>query len=187
MLIEIKSSFNNLWHLLKKCGKLDGKISLLRRYIMELDKLSMGEWHKRQAILNFNGTWDLVDKKERTKDEDLKMIHMAHASRFHWGEIGTPLEFERGEWQISRVYSLLGMGESALYHAGCCLALCQENQIGDFDLAFAHEALARGYMVSGNREMMNKHLDLARQAAEQIEKEDDKKYFLSEMKNIRLD
>ncbi|WMM24769.1 hypothetical protein RBU61_17870 [Tissierella sp. MB52-C2] len=41
------------------------------------------------------------------------MIHTAHASRFHWDEVGTPIEFARSEWQTSRVYSLLGMFESA--------------------------------------------------------------------------
>ena len=153
---------------------------------MELDKLSAQEWHKKQAINNFNGTWDLIDKKERTKDEAVKMIHMAHTSRFHWGEIGTPLEFQRGEWQLSRVYALLGMGESALFHATYCLELCEANSIGDFDLAFAHEAMARSYMVNGNKEMMDKHLELAKLASENIAKEGDKNYLLGELANISL-
>jgi len=41
------------------------------------------------------------------------MIHAAHASRFHWGEIGKPINLGRGEWQISRVYSVLNRPESA--------------------------------------------------------------------------
>jgi len=61
----------------------------------------------------FNLVWSLLDKKDRTKEEDDKMIHAAHASRFHWGEIGKPINLGRGEWQISRVYSVLNMPESA--------------------------------------------------------------------------
>jgi hypothetical protein len=38
----------------------------------------------------------LLDKKNRTPEKNEKMIHAAHASRFHWSVIGTPLEFEKG-------------------------------------------------------------------------------------------
>jgi hypothetical protein len=54
--------------------------------------------HKKFAVDLFNLTWSLMNKKDRTKEEDDKMIHAAHASRFHWGEIVKPLQFERGEW-----------------------------------------------------------------------------------------
>jgi len=59
------------------------------------------EQRKKFAAGLLNLTWSLLDKKDRTKEEDDKMIHAAHASRFHWGEIGTSANFERGEWQIS--------------------------------------------------------------------------------------
>ena len=70
------------------------------------------DWHKNEAVRCFNSTWDLLEKTDRTEAENRQMIHMAHASRFHWGEIGTPLQFGRGEWQVSRVYATLDMGEN---------------------------------------------------------------------------
>lgn len=142
--------------------------------------------HEQLAKNLFNQTWDLLDKKERTKEEDLKMIHTAHASRYHWGEIGTPLEFERGEWQISRVYSVLGRSEPALYHAELCLSICKENDIGDFDLAFAYEALARTYAVTGDKFNTDKYLAKAREAGEKIEDQGNKDYFLSELNTIEI-
>lgn len=149
-----------------------------------MDQLDVHEWHKKQAVQCFNSTWTLIDKADRTPEEDVQMIHLAHASRFHWGEIGSAPEFSRGEWQISRVYALLNMGESALYHAQQCLDLCQRNGIGDFDLAFGYEALARAYRVCGQREQMQKHLELARAAAEHIAKPGDKEYLLAELATI---
>ena len=64
------------------------------------------EQRKKFAAGLLNLTWSLLDKKDRTKEEDDKMIHAAHASRFHWGEIGTSASFERGEWQISSARQL---------------------------------------------------------------------------------
>ena len=148
------------------------------------EKKTSKEDHRKFAVDCFNLTWSLLDKKVRTREEEDKMVHTAHASRFHWGEIGTPLEFERGEWQISRVYSVLGRGEPALYHAKRCLEICKENNIGDFDIAFAHEAMARAYTTMGNKKECSKNIKLARQAAEQIKKKEDKDYFLSELKTI---
>jgi hypothetical protein len=141
--------------------------------------------HRKFAVNLFNLTWSLLDKKDRTKEDNDKMIHAAHASRFHWGEIGTPLEFERGEWQISRVYSVQNRSEPAIYHAKRCLEICEANNIGDFDMAFAHEALARAYAIAKAKTQCTEHMDLARKAGDQIKKEEDKKYFFSELETIK--
>jgi hypothetical protein len=52
------------------------------------ESITEQETHKKFAVDLFNLTWDLLDKPERSADEDDKMIHAAHASRFHWGEVG---------------------------------------------------------------------------------------------------
>ncbi len=148
------------------------------------EKKASTEEHRRFAINLFNLTWSLLDKKERTQEEDDKMVHAAHASRFHWGEIGTPLESERGEWQISRVYSVLKRSEPALYHARRCLEICKENNIKDFDIAFAYKAMARAHAVAGNTTECEKYQILAKEAADQIKKKEDKDYFLTELKTI---
>jgi hypothetical protein len=149
-----------------------------------VEKRVSTEEHKKFAINLFNLTWSLLDKKERTREEDDRMIHAAHASRFHWGEIGTPLEFERGEWQISRVYSVLKRSEPALYHAMRCLKICEENNIKDFDIAFAYEAMARAHAITNNKIESEKYLQLAKDAAHQIRNKQDKDYFLSELATI---
>ncbi|KAB3530503.1 hypothetical protein [Alkaliphilus serpentinus] len=153
---------------------------------MEEKNLSLNEWHKKQAVESFNATWDLIDKKDRRTEENIKMVHTAHASRYHWEVIGTPLELARGEWQISRVYSLLNMAESALFHAQHSLKLCIDNNIGDFDLAFAYEAITRAYFIGSNLDLMKKNYELALGASKEISKPENKEYFLSELNTIPL-
>ncbi|TET63063.1 MAG: hypothetical protein E3J47_02415 [Candidatus Stahlbacteria bacterium] len=150
----------------------------------EEKKYTEQEWHKRAAITLFNLVWSLLDKKDRTKQEDDKMVHAVHASRFHWGEIGTPVEFERGEWQISRVYSVLNRPQSALYHAERCLEICKEHNIGDFDVAFAYEAMARAHAVAGDKSDCEKYIKLAKEAGEQIKKKEDKDLFFNDLKTV---
>lgn len=150
----------------------------------EEKKYTEQEWHKRVAITLFNLVWSLLDKKDRKKQEDDKMVHAVHASRFHWGEIGTPVEFERGEWQISRVYSVLNRPQSALYHAERCLEICKEHNIGDFDIAFAYEAMARAHAVAGDKSDCEKYIKLAKEAGEQIKKKEDKDLFFNDLKTV---
>ena len=147
-------------------------------------KATEQESHRKFAVDLFNLVWDLLDKGERTKEEDDRMVHAAHASRFHWGELGTPLEFERGEWQISRVYAMLNRPQAAIYHAQRCLDICTVNQIGDFDLAFAYEALARAYAIAGESAKSREYIRLAEQAGEQIEDEGNREYFLGELGTV---
>jgi hypothetical protein len=153
--------------------------------MVEEKKYTEKECHKKFAVDCFNLVWTLMDKKDRTKKEDDKMVHAAHASRFHWGEIGTPIEFDRGEWQISRVYTVVKRPESAVYHAMRCLEICKENNIGDWDIAFAYEAMARAYAAAGQKTECKKYIELANKAGEQIKAKGDKDYLFSELKTIK--
>ncbi len=106
--------------------------------------------HRRFAVELFNDTWKLLEKKRRTADEEDRMVNGAHASRYHWGIAGGPENWAIGEWQVSRVYAVLRRPEPALHHASRCLALCRRHRLGDFVLAYAHEALARTHAVAGH-------------------------------------
>lgn len=129
----------------------------------------------------FNRVWTLLEMEKRSPDEDMEMIHAVHASSFHWRRVGQPVNFARGEWQCSRVYATLGRAEPALFHAERCLAICTENGIGDFDLAFAYEALARAYAVAGDRVESARWADRARTACGEIKDDDDREIVLTDL------
>lgn len=127
---------------------------MVQQVLMEKDE------HKKMAISLFNKVWDLMENPDRTEDENLEMIHMVHTSRYHWGIAGQPVNLSRGEWQISRVYTVLNRAEPALFHAKRNLEICLSNKIGDFDLAFAFEALARACQIAGDEENVQKYKSL---------------------------
>jgi hypothetical protein len=142
------------------------------------------EQERQVAVDLFNHVWSLLDVDERTREDEDRMLHAAHASRFHWGEVGEPVNLVRGEWQVSRVYSVLRRPEPALFHARRCLELCERHGIRDFDLAYAYEALARASLVAGQRQAVDQYLDLARDAAGRISKRDDRDLFLSDLDEL---
>jgi ribosomal protein S18 acetylase RimI-like enzyme len=140
--------------------------------------------HRKLAAELFNGTWTLLEKQDRTTADDARMIHMAHASAYHWLQVGTPLNFARSHWLCSRVYSVLGRPEPALYHARLAHDICAEQGIGDFDLAYAYEALARAHAVGGNRSESDVWRDRARAATVGITDAEDRELLLSDLAEI---
>jgi hypothetical protein len=137
------------------------------------------EAHRHFAI-KFNGmAWDLLDKAERTLEEEERMLYSAFASCRHWLEAGTSVHHQRGEWLIARVYSVLGLGEAAVRHANRCLDLTERHsdEMEDFDRAFAYEAAARAHAIAGNREEALRYIALAEKAGAAVADEENKKIF----------
>jgi hypothetical protein len=130
----------------------------------------------------FNDVWALLEKPDRTPDDDARMLHMAHASCLHWSRVGTAVNVVRGEWQCSRVYATLRRFEPALYHAKRALELCEANQLADFDLAFCYEAMACAHAVGGVVDEARRWVDRAREVP--IAEDDDRELLNTDLDSI---
>jgi hypothetical protein len=148
----------------------------------EEKKFTIEEAEKYFAVEYYNTIWPLLENKERTEEENLTMIHMAHTSYLHWSKVGTTVNFVRGEWMLSRVYSVLSIAKQALIHARRSVEICEQNEIGDFDLVFAYEALARAAACSNDKELFTEYFQKALDANELVKDENDKQYCESELK-----
>ncbi|MDT7547398.1 MAG: MerR family transcriptional regulator, thiopeptide resistance regulator [Actinomycetota bacterium] len=180
--------------------RLGARITRLQRQLHDLDHfISDGsndmsddkspqvldpETERATAISLFNGVWDLLGKEQRTPDEDARMIHMAHASCYHWLQVGEPVHGARGEWQCSRVYAVLGRSEPALFHARRVLDICQRNGIGDWDIAFAYEAMSRAHAVAGDDDEAQRWAEQARAACAEIVDDADREIVLSDLETL---
>lgn len=130
----------------------------------------------------FNETWRLIESRE----DDDRMLHAAHASAYHWSLApeSRPANRARSEWLCSRVYAVLRRAEPALHHGRHCLDLCEEHDLRDWDLAFAFEAIARGYAVAGEQPECEAYVRLARGAGEQIADLDDRAHFERDLATV---
>lgn len=140
--------------------------------------------HQQFAVEFFNDAWRLMETENRTRAENDLMLHAAHASLYHWSLIGQPINRVRGEWQISRVYSILHRAEPALYHARRCLEICKAEGIEDFDLAYAYEAVARALAIGNKIAESAFYAEKARQAGEQIQEAEVREQFFEDLRKI---
>ncbi|MHA1960638.1 MAG: hypothetical protein ACW99U_10420 [Candidatus Thorarchaeota archaeon] len=153
------------------------------------DKLTIKEFHSKMAKETNNGIWPVLDKKRPTKDELENVLHMAHASRFHWGKVGTIVNAVRAEYMIARVYSKMGRGEPALFHAERGLKLArkakkEDKNWKDWDMPFIYEVLARAHCAAGNSEGCTKFRKKAQRETDKVKDPQDKAICQGEIDNF---
>ncbi|TDT97722.1 DNA-binding transcriptional MerR regulator [Streptomyces sp. 846.5] len=176
---RVRGDLHRTDHLIK-----DGVTTLMTDQDTQQPTTESAGDERRMAVDLYNGVWRLLEKEDRSVEEDDRMLHMAHASRYHWGQIGAPVNLSRGEWQCSRVYSVLGRAEPALHHARRGLEICQAHGIADWDLAYAYESLARAHAVAGDEDQARTWTEQALAAAEDIAEDGDRELVLTDLESI---
>lgn len=144
----------------------------------------LARFHRYFAIECNNSAWELSANPGRTPHENREMIYRAYAAAFHWAAIGSPLNNARAEVTLAHVHALLGHSDLALEFAQSCLEYFQENPAEDWDLAFAHFAMAHAAAAARDSVLHARHYAEARRLGEAIVDEEDRRIFLEELTNI---
>ena len=121
--------------------------------------------HRTAAIDANNSVWDILggaDGTLGTADAE-EMTRRAYAAAYHWQRAAgsVPANAARADWLLAKVWIARGNGAVALHHAARCMDVCTAEGLGDFDLAYAHEALARANACLGDFATAQTHLDAA--------------------------
>lgn len=138
--------------------------------------------HRAMALETNHHVWTLLGQATRSDGENGELVDAAHASLYHWRQVGTNVELQRGEWLISHVYAVLGRVEPALFHAQHCYAITQNEPQGlaDFDHAYAYEAMARALALAGDLAAALPYYQQASAAGSAIADDEDRSIFLGD-------
>ncbi len=149
--------------------------------LMESFELAPEAHHYLDIELNIQ-TWKLLEQDELTDKDKRRMEQFALGSLYHWHRSMkfAPVNAQRGHWMLARVYAVTGEPEKSLEQAKICMALTQELNLGDFDLGYAHEALARALAANGNPEAASTTYRAA--ISVPIAGEEDQRVFLGDLK-----
>jgi hypothetical protein len=142
--------------------------------------------HKYFSAQCFNAAWDLMEKTDRSPEEDEQMIRLSQASHWHWTrrEDYSDKEKSIAYWQTSRIYAILGLADNARRYGQLCLAASRDEELPPFCLGYAYEALARAESAAKNKEQMQVYLQQAREAAERMSDPETRKQFEDDLGSI---
>jgi tetratricopeptide (TPR) repeat protein len=135
--------------------------------------------HRRFAIELNNRAWDLIDAPARTAAETAEMLSAAHASRYHWRQVGTLVNHLRADTLVAAAYLTAGHPTLALGYAQSCLQLCE--QAGDdataFDRACAYAGLGSALAALQHIAPARAYYQQALQQVAQFEDDDERAVF----------
>ena len=82
------------------------------------------------------------------------------------------------------MYAIAGDGVNARRYATTALATAEDNDLGAFFVAYAHEALARAAALGGDSDGASSHLHEARRLAAEVGDPDDRKMLEADLEDI---
>ena len=151
---------------------------------MASSTVNEAEAHRFFSARCFNRAWDLIRKSNRTTIECEQMLQLSQASLWHWTQRSdcTPKNLSIGNWQLSRIYALLGQGENALRSARICLHYSEN--ASPFFIGYAHEALARSAMVQEDGAGKAHHLTEAKRYLAQVTNDRDRALLQADLQSL---
>jgi tetratricopeptide (TPR) repeat protein len=153
---------------------------------MDQPDFDLQDAHRYFSASCYNAAWDLIEKKNRSKQEDDEMIRLGLAATWHWTQRAdvTDTNLSIGYWQASRIYAILGQVENARQYGQTCLELSQKDGVPPFYLGFAYEALARSESIAGNVEASREYLRQAVQIAGILSDEEEKRMLMEDLNEL---
>jgi hypothetical protein len=124
-------------------------------------------WHRKFAVACNNRAWELSERA-RSAAEDREMLDAAHASAWHWAQVGTELNRMRATTLLAEVHALLGLGASALTYAEEMRAYFLGIQSPPWEVAFTHVVHAHAAAAAGDAAKHRTSYELALAAIEAV-------------------
>lgn len=152
----------------------------------DLPDFDLATAHKYFSTHCFNQAWDLIDKPNRTPEENEEMIRLSLASTWHWTQRSDckPQNLSVGYWQTSRIYAILGDAVSARRYGQLSLDSIQKQSDLPFYVGYAYEALARAESLAGSSEKVKEFQAMARENALKIQDANDRETLLKDLDSI---
>ena len=140
--------------------------------------------HRYFSAHCFNTAWDLIEKKDRTPDDERLMVALNQACIYHWLQRDdcNNQRLSVGYWQASRIQALLGNAAEALRLGAICLSY--SGALSPFYLGFAHEALARAHRLAANVKDATRHLQSAQELAAKVSDKGERELLVADLAHL---
>jgi hypothetical protein len=135
------------------------------------------KWRRRFAAEANNTGWSLVELVDRTPAQTEEMLDAAHASAHLWKQIGTDLHRARSQLLLGLAHGLAGNGTLATRYATASFDYFTRHECPDWEIAFAHAAMACAAGAAGNVADHGKHYGEAARLGVAIADAEDRAIF----------
>ncbi len=140
--------------------------------------------HRTIAVERYNHCWDLLERDERSQDEDFELLTAAFTSRYHWSFAGGPEQWVMSDWMVSRAAANIGEASLSLAFALRANSGVQEFDAPDWLAASTAEGLARAYAALDDEDSRDEWINSAQGLVEAIADDEDRALIASQLASI---
>ena len=140
--------------------------------------------HREMAAERYNHCWDLLERDDRSRDEDFELLTSAFVSRYYWSMAGGPEQWAVSDWMVSRAAAVIGEGSLSLAFAQRANDAVQEFDAPDWLVASTAEGLARAYAALGSEQDRDVWLNNAESLVEVIADEESRELIASQLASV---
>jgi hypothetical protein len=135
--------------------------------------------HRWFAVEFNNLAWDLLEKPDRTAEDNERLRHAAHAACLHWQATGSVLNDLRAHVLLTTTYAHLGPGASAQHYAQLTSRLSEQAgaEQTSFDRATVLGSAALAMHTAAQIEQAQLLHQQALQAAQSLTETGDREVF----------
>lgn len=144
----------------------------------------IAKWQRYFAIECNNLAWRLAETAGRTPEQDAEMLHAAHAAALHWGAVGTAVNAARAELLLAQVHALLGDEPAASRYARRNMEFVQQHGAEDWEMAFAHAAMAHAAALRRDADAHSEHYARARALGDGLPGAEDRRIFQASFQHV---
>lgn len=150
----------------------------------ENSEVNVAAAHRLFSAAGFNQAWELLEKLNRTAEDEELLLQSAYASLWHWGQRPDCTEINQsiGFWQLSRIFATLGRAADAKHYGHLCLKASENGP--PFYRAYAYEALARASHVAGDSEQQRSFSATSKQLAQEIKDAEERTMLLNDLQSL---
>jgi hypothetical protein len=142
------------------------------------------EDHRRTAGETFNRCWELLEKANRTDEDNRELLTLAFVSRYHWSCVGAEEQMIMGDWMVSRAAAAIGEAHLAVRFAQRAYDRAQEADVPDWLGASVCEGLARAHVANGDLALRNQWYEAAVDLVERIEDHESKSLIADQLDSV---
>lgn len=142
--------------------------------------------HKHFSTDCFNKCWKLIEKKNRTPEDEEDMVLLTHASLWHWTQRDDyqPMNLSVAYWQLGRVYCQTKNTPMARHYGQKCVEISIENNMPPFYVGYGYEVLAHASALEANAGEAREYLRLAGEQIEKITVDKNKKLLQADLEKV---
>jgi hypothetical protein len=140
--------------------------------------------HRSLGIASYQRCWELLDRDNRSKNDEVELLTEAFTARHHWLLAGGTQEWIISDWMVARAAAAVGDGPLSVRFAVRADAATKDTDVDDWLRASTAEGVARAYAALGDATNRDLWAETSARLVEAIADDEDRALIADQLASV---